>query len=172
MVQHRSDNIRQHVGFELLSKDAAFWLTKLLTAWHLPPVISVSPPPNLFCGVRTSCCTRYYSYITARFLSCCDQINLDGSETMNDDITIWALATRHFKNQLAFGQNKRLHRKPNVVWRENFWINRLLHGHCREDCIGSWVTLSYNRKYSDLHCNLHMLHECSILQRHHFVVHK
>lgn len=90
------------------------------------------------------------------FLSCCDLINLDGSETMNDDITIWALATRHFKNQLAFGQNKRLHRKSNVVWRENFWINGLLHGHCSEDCIGSWVTLSYNRKYSDLHCNLHM----------------
>lgn len=52
------------------------------------------------------------------FLSCCDQINLDGSETMNDDITIWVPATCRFKNQLVFGQNKRLHRKSNVVWRE------------------------------------------------------
>lgn len=61
-----------------------------------------------FCGVGTSCHTQYYSYITAWltvFLSCCDQINLDGSETMNDDITIWAPATCRSKNQLVFGQD-------------------------------------------------------------------
>lgn len=52
------------------------------------------------------------------FLSCCDQINLDGSETMNDDITIWAPATCRSKNQLVFGQNKCLHRESNVVWRD------------------------------------------------------
>lgn len=35
------------------------------------------------------------------FLSRCDQINLDGSETMNDDITIWAPATCHSKKSVG-----------------------------------------------------------------------
>lgn len=37
---------------------------------------------------------------------------------MNDDITIWAPATCRSKNQLVFGQNKRLHRESNVVWQD------------------------------------------------------
>lgn len=49
-------------------------------------------------------------------LSCWDPIILDGSETMNDDITMWVPATHCSKNQLVFGQNKRLHRESNVVW--------------------------------------------------------
>lgn len=58
------------------------------------------------------------------FLSCCDQINLDGFETMNDDITIWAPATCRSKNQFVFGQNKRLQENPVCV--TGLLVNRLV----------------------------------------------
>lgn len=81
---------------------------------------SVSSSPSILLGLEH----HVIHHITATlqpdwpFLSRCDQINLDGSETMNDDITIWAPATCRSKNQLVFGQNKRLHRESNVVWRD------------------------------------------------------
>lgn len=84
-------------------------------------LLSLPCPPSLslyISGVATS----YYSYITTWLivLSCCDQISLDGSETMNDDITIWAPATCRSKNQLVFGQNERLNRECTVVWWDFF----------------------------------------------------
>lgn len=51
-------------------------------------------------------------------LSRSDPINPDGSETMNDDVSVWAPATCRSTNQLVFGQNKRLHTESTVVWRD------------------------------------------------------
>lgn len=119
-MQHESV-LRQSAGFEMLSENTACWLMKLFIAGHLPPVTSAFPSsPSIFVRLEH----HVIHNITATlqpdwpFLSCCDQIKLDGSETMNDDITIWAPATCRSKNQLVFGQNKRLHRDSNVVWRD------------------------------------------------------
>ena len=91
-----------------------FWVTSASCHTSIPSSLSI------FVGLEH----RVIHNITATlqldwpFLSRCDQINLDGSETMNDDITIWAPATCRSKNQLVFGQNKCLHRESNVVWRD------------------------------------------------------
>lgn len=86
------------------------------TLFDIPPV--VPSPPCLFIFLWLD------PYIAATlqpvwpFLSCHDPINLDASETMNHDITIWALATCLSKNQLVFGQKKNLNRESKVVWQD------------------------------------------------------
>lgn len=105
----------------MLSESTGCWLMKLVIAGHLPPVTAESPPPCLFLwgwNIMSYTILQLHYSLIDHFLSCCDQINLDGSETMNDDITIWVLATCRSKNQLVFGQSKRLHSEASVVWRD------------------------------------------------------
>lgn len=105
----------------MLSENTAFLIDETSHSWASASChFSVPSSPSIFVGLEH----HVIHNITATlqpdwpFLSCCDQIYLDGSETMNDDITIWAPATCRSKNQLVFGQNKRLHRESNVVWRD------------------------------------------------------
>lgn len=116
------------------------WLMKLLRAGHLPPVTSASPSSlSIFVRLEHHVVHNITATLQADwpFLSCCDQINLDGSETMNDDITIWAPATCRSKNRLVFGQNKCLRTESNVVWRNGSWGRN-----CGEDWVffPFWVT--------------------------------
>lgn len=114
------DGFKTSAEFEMLSEHCLL-IDETSHCWTSASCHSSGPPLCLFfftVGLRHHVMHNIIATLQPDWLfsSCCDQINLDGSETMNDDITIWAPAARRSKNQLVFGQNKRLHRESNVGW--------------------------------------------------------